>query len=626
MSSGAPIFSAAAQEHARAESAVWARFSAAREPSDFYASWLGILCVQIQRVDGALLLLAGQDGAAYGAAAVWPDAERDMRYLAPVAERALKERRGLVTGPDGAGPPVSGQRACVGYPIEIDSQLHGAVVLDLHAGAGAELQRILRLLHWSSAWLADRVRQGLLAELAQRADRMALAQEMLATSLQERRLMPSTVALVNELATRLDCHRVSLGFVRSGSVVLQAISHTANFDRRTDLARHISDAMDEALDFGQAIVHPQSVVADALDASEAAAHAALAALARSTSICSVPVVADGRSVGVLTLERLDGVAFDAGTVALCSTLGLLLGPIFELKRDNERGVWGRAIDSLHQARRALLGAGHPGAKLAAVAGLLLLAMLTLVDVPHRVSAKAVIEGELRRATVAPFDGFIDQAFVRAGDSVKKGQRLLRLLDRDLLLEQSRWTAERDMAQRKLRQASAAQERAAMAIASAQIAQAQAQLSLVDEKLARTTLVAPFDGVVVSGDLAPLLGSPVEQGKVLFELAPLEKWRVLLEVDEREIGWLQPGQRGELAVAGIANQTMAFAVRQVTPISSSQDGRNFFRVEAQVEKPSLRLRPGMEGIGKVEVGQRSLLWIWTHGLTNWLRLALWRWSP
>ena len=632
MSSGAPIFSASAQAHAHAESAVWARFSAAREPSEFYASWLGILCVQIQHVDGGLLLLAGQDGAAYGAAAVWPDAERDMRYLAPVAERALKERRGLVTGPDGAGPPVIGQRARVGYPIEIDSQLHGAVVLDLHAGAAADLQRALRLLHWASAWLADRVRQGLLAELALRADRMALAQGLLATSLQERRLMPSAVALVNELATRLDCHRVSLGFVRSGSVVLQAISHTASFDRRTDLARHISDAMDEALDFGQAMVHPQSGPAnaldapDALDASEAAAHAELAALARSTAICSVPVVADGRSVGVLTLERLDGAAFDAGTVALCSTLGLLLGPIFELKRDNERGAWGRAIDSLHQARRALLGAGHPGAKLAAVAGLLLLGLLTLVDVPHRVSAKAVIEGELRRATVAPFDGYIDQAFVRAGDSVKQGQRLVRLLDRDLQLEQSRWTAERDMAQRKLRQASAAQERAAMAMASAQIAQAQAQLSLVDEKLARTTLAAPFDGVVVSGDLTPLLGSPVEQGKVLFELAPLDHWRVLLEVDERDIGWLQPGQRGELAVAGIANQTMAFAVRQVTPISSSQDGHNFFRVEAQVEKPSLRLRPGMEGIGKVEVGQRSLLWIWTHGLTDWLRLALWRWSP
>jgi hypothetical protein len=39
-----------------------------------------------------------------------------------------------------------------------------------------------------------------------------------------------------------------------------------------------------------------------------------------------------------------------------------------------------------------------------------------------------------------------------------------------------------------------------------------------------------------------------------------------------------------------------------------------------------LRPGMEGVGKVEVGERKVLWVWTHGLTDWLRLALWRWMP
>jgi hypothetical protein len=27
-----------------------------------------------------------------------------------------------------------------------------------------------------------------------------------------------------------------------------------------------------------------------------------------------------------------------------------------------------------------------------------------------------------------------------------------------------------------------------------------------------------------------------------------------------------------------------------------------------------------------VGERSLLWIWTHQLIDWLTLALWRWLP
>jgi hypothetical protein len=66
------------------------------------------------------------------------------------------------------------------------------------------------------------------------------------------------------------------------------------------------------------------------------------------------------------------------------------------------------------------------------------------------------------------------------------------------------------------------------------------------------------------------------------------------------------------------------VRQVTPISTAQDGRNYFRVEAELDQASARLRPGMEGIGKVEVGERKLIWIWTHSLVDWLRLWAWKW--
>jgi hypothetical protein len=50
------------------------------------------------------------------------------------------------------------------------------------------------------------------------------------------------------------------------------------------------------------------------------------------------------------------------------------------------------------------------------------------------------------------------------------------------------------------------------------------------------------------------------------------------------------------------------------------------LEAQVQGAPERLRPGMEGIGKVVVGERSLLWIWTHGFVDWLRLTLWNFTP
>jgi RND family efflux transporter MFP subunit len=326
------------------------------------------------------------------------------------------------------------------------------------------------------------------------------------------------------------------------------------------------------------------------------------------------------------LERTQGEPFDAPTVELVRTLGLLLGPVLDLKRENERGIPRRAWDGATGATRALFGPRHPGWKLLGAVALAVLLFLSFANGEHRVAAKTVVEGAVQRAAVAPFEGYIVESAVRAGDVVKAGALLARLDDRDLLLENARWEAEREQHLRKYRQALATRDRPSMNVLSAQVNQAEAQLELIAERLSRARITAPFDGVVVSGDLSQLLGTPVEQGKVLFEIAPLDAYRVILQVDERDIAHVEVGQTGELALSGIPGSRMPFAVARVTPVSTSEEGRNFFRVEAQTEMATDRLRPGMEGVGKVSIGERRLIWIWTHHLVDWLRLAFWTWMP
>jgi RND family efflux transporter MFP subunit len=545
-----------------------------------------------------------------------------MQYLVPTGERALKERRGIVVAADGASAPTREQPAQVGYPIEVSGTLHGAVVLDIAAGPEQELQRALRLVHWASAWLVDQFRQRVLQERDVRLARLGLASDLVATAIQERRFAPSALSVVNELAARLQCDRVSIGLEASGRIEVHAISNTAAFDPKTNLVRLIGEAMEEVLDLDVAVVFPPQ----GDDELGAIAHAELARECKDTAICSVPLVEGGHAGGVLTLERSGGEPFDAAAVELCKTAGMLLGPIFGLKRDNERGEWARIREWFADTAQGLFGPRHPGAKLIGLIAGGLLIFCSLVSGDYRVSAKTVIEGAVQRAAVAPFDGYIAESLVRAGDTVKKGQVLCRLDEKDLRLEQTKWTSEREQLLRKHRQAMAAQDRATMGVIAAQINQAQAQLSLVEEKLARATLVAPFDGIVVSGDLSQLLGTPVELGKLLFEIAPLDAYRVILKVDERDIAFLRTGQRGELALSGIPNEVMQFAVKQITPVSTPQEGRNYFRVEAQIDNASARLRPGMEGVGKVSVGERKLIWIWTHSLVDWLRLWAWKWTP
>ena len=75
------------------------------------------------------------------------------------------------------------------------------------------------------------------------------------------------------------------------------------------------------------------------------------------------------------------------------------------------------------------------------------------------------------------------------------------------------------------------------------------------------------------------------------------------------------------------ERFALRIRRVTPVNTAKDGRNLFRVEAALEAGAgVRLRPGMEGVGKIEIERRKLVWIWTHSLTDWIRLQIWSWLP
>jgi hypothetical protein len=256
MSTSAPIYSTTGEGRAHADSAAWARFSSTADSNEFCQAWLTILCGQLERVSGALLLLRGEQEGSYAAAVVWPHAGSDMRHLGPAAQRALTERRGLVMAPDGSSPPGRDQPAYVAYPVEVGDTLYGAVVLDLPPGAEPALQQALRTVHWGIAWLIDQFRRQVLAERDARLADLALGTDLIATTLQERRFAPSALAAVNALAGHLECERVSLGMERAGCIDVLAISHTANFDRKSNLVRLIGEAMEEVLDLDVAVVYP----------------------------------------------------------------------------------------------------------------------------------------------------------------------------------------------------------------------------------------------------------------------------------------------------------------------------------------------------------------------------------
>ena len=111
--------------------------------------------------------------------------------------------------------------------------------------------------------------------------------------------------------------------------------------------------------------------------------------------------------------------------------------------------------------------------------------------------------------------------------------------------------------------------------------------------------------------------------MLYEIAPLTNYRVIVQVDEHQVGDVVPGQTGQVVFSALPDQTFPIVVDKIVPVAQAHDGRNLLRVEAHLTSTSDRLRPGMAGVGKIDIGDRRLIDIWSKPLVDWASLTLWR---
>jgi RND family efflux transporter MFP subunit len=615
---GSPRGTAASGVDATQDSALWAVLSGARDATQFCQSWLAIQCRLIPAVSGGVVLVRKEADGAFTVAAVWPDVRRDMSYLTKTAQQTLTERRGLVVSRK-SGDEIQGFE--IAYPIEAAGELHGVVVLDVAPRADAEMQTALRQLHWGAAGLESLFYRHEVAREQASRKRLQSVLELVATAAAEPRYAASAMALATALATRLGCERVAIGFLQRGRVKVDALSHSAQVKGETNLVRAIAAAMEESIDQGAVVSFP------AAEGAAPAVSRVHEALSSSTGAClTVPLVSAGKTVGAITLERPGRDAFDRDTVELCEALAALAGPTLEVHRREDRWLGARFASWMYEKAAALFGPRHPGLKLATVVALVAIALLALLRGDFRVSASSALEPLVQQAAVAPFNGYIREAPARPGDLVKQGALLAKLDDRELKLERLKWLSQQEELAKQFRAAMADRNAAQVQIVTAQLDQARAQVARADDQLSRTDVLAPFDGIVVSGDLSQQLGAPVERGTVLFEVAPLGQFRLVLKVDERDVAYLRAGQKGRLLLSAFPNEPFEFTLKQVTPVSTPKDGRNYFRVEAELASNDSRMRPGMEGVGKVDIDRRNHLWIWTRQMIDSLRLAVWSWLP
>jgi len=191
------------------------------------------------------------------------------------------------------------------------------------------------------------------------------------------------------------------------------------------------------------------------------------------------------------------------------------------------------------------------------------------------------------------DGRIVQIYFREGSEVRRGTPLFKVDDAELLAQVARLEAERDLAAlalartRELVDQEAASQ-AELESAEARARSTQADLDLTQVRLDRTTVRAPFSGVL--GQRFVSLGDYVSSATRLVTLQTVNPQRAAFEVPERYATQLAVGQSVSFEVAAVPGRVFIGSVDFVDPVVKLP-GRTII-VKAEVPNADRALQSGM----------------------------------
>src|SRR4051794_12661524 len=231
----------------------WTGLADAANEAVFCSAWLSSQCAHIPGITAGLLMLPPPGKGRAVASTCWPERNPFLKDLLRLAERAALDRNTVVSPGRTAADSVPAQPVglFLALPLGPGSEPIAIIAVALASGSSAALapERVAQQLRWGEGWLETLPWAQRSKDLTTDAARAASCLDVVAIIGEQPGLHGTAMALVNDLAVRLRCDRVSIGVTsRNGSIRLRAISHSASFRGQGRLVDAIENAMEEALD------------------------------------------------------------------------------------------------------------------------------------------------------------------------------------------------------------------------------------------------------------------------------------------------------------------------------------------------------------------------------------------
>ncbi|PYV60861.1 MAG: hypothetical protein DMG95_13615 [Acidobacteria bacterium] len=432
-------------------------------------------------------------------------------------------------------------------------------------------------------------------------------------------------AIVNGPATVVPYERAGIALDERGGIQLKAVSGTTELNADEPQYRGMRDI----LRWGAILKEPLLVAqhGDEIDTDREETRAKFREYFTETGMRAyyiIPLANEEGRVGILGFESSDPdflaeahlemiqVLASQATVALRNAslykevpLIGVLQPLFDRKKK---------FLALDKHRRVAWVVGAAAAVL----------FLLVFPLPLRVTGDTVVAPAHMAHLGTEFEGVISSVYVREGDVLKKGAAIASLEDWEYRSALAAAKAKYESATAQMDRALANNDGSEAGIQHAQADYWQAEVNRAQERLNRTVIRSPIDGVVATPQIENFVGHKLKDGESFVDIVDNSQALVDVAIDGSDAGLLHSGQKADLKFESFPERTYRGQVIVVSPQGVFKDTEPVFFARVGVTNSDAALRAGMQGRGKIVTGSRSAGVVMFRRPAMWIWAKLWSW--
>jgi multidrug efflux pump subunit AcrA (membrane-fusion protein) len=153
---------------------------------------------------------------------------------------------------------------------------------------------------------------------------------------------------------------------------------------------------------------------------------------------------------------------------------------------------------------------------------------------------------------------------------------------------------------------------------------KSEVARAQERLDKTVIRSPINGVVATPQIENFAGHKLKDGDSFADVVDSSEALVDVAIDGGDIGLMRTGEKARLKLEGFPERTFQGEVAVVSPQGVLQNAEPVFFARVRVDNPDGLLRAGMQGRGKITTEWRSAGVVFFRRIGMWMWTKLWNW--